>query len=156
VTSAGTQTPLSRAAFVRVDVWFCWQRTSAWRSNGPEEGLRLYRQMKGSDPLRRFAGACTIKLAYQAAEANHPDEGREGSPLKKIDRSMTGLTGAAKESRGRHTRRKHRPIRTEQMKPRKRGVQELALSGQKAWAFSNRCLAPEPHHSKWRHSPWGS
>jgi hypothetical protein len=34
--------------------------------------LRLYLHPQQVAPLRRFAGDCTIKLAYQAAEANHP------------------------------------------------------------------------------------
>jgi hypothetical protein len=34
--------------------------------------------------LHSKAGACTIGIAYRAAEANHPGKGREGSPLTKI------------------------------------------------------------------------
>jgi hypothetical protein len=52
--------------------------------------------------LRWFAGACTIELAYQAAEANHPDQGRDGSPLTK-DSLQTGPahhSGSREESIG--------------------------------------------------------
>jgi hypothetical protein len=37
---------------------------------------------EGAVLLHCFAGECTIRIAYQAAEANHPDKGREGLPLK--------------------------------------------------------------------------
>jgi hypothetical protein len=45
--------------------------------------LRLYRGANWSRHLRCFTGDCTIKLADQAAEANHPYSGREGLPLTK-------------------------------------------------------------------------
>jgi hypothetical protein len=42
------------------------------RLTGPETELRLYHHVHRGALLRGFAGDCTIKLAYQAAEANHP------------------------------------------------------------------------------------
>jgi len=35
--------------------------------------LPLYSHMRVRSYLRGFAGPCSIELAYQAAEANHPD-----------------------------------------------------------------------------------
>ncbi len=45
--------------------------------------LRLYRHCGSEDYLRGGVGVCSIEIAYQAAEANHPDRGRAGSPLTK-------------------------------------------------------------------------
>jgi hypothetical protein len=45
--------------------------------------LRLYHRGGRADYLRGGVGACSIEIAYQAAEANHPDWGRVGSPLTK-------------------------------------------------------------------------
>lgn len=108
---------------------------------------------KAGSPLRRFDGACTIELAYQAAEANHPDEGREGSPLN-IDTSpaWTGLSGVARHSRGWLHPRKRWQIRSDQTP--ESAVTDFGES--EGLSVSTRCLAPESHHIKWHHSPWGS
>jgi len=49
--------------------------------NSGFKALRSYCGGSHRDYLRTFRGACTIKLAYQAADANHPGTGSEGSPL---------------------------------------------------------------------------
>ena len=150
VTSAGTQTPLERAAFVCLELQANRERGNEER--GQDRAVTGVLPGGGASPLRRFAGACTIRLACQAAEANHPDEGREGSPLK-IDNSPagTGSSGAAKHL-GRQYPRKRWQSGTDQttVKCRSEFRRTEGLS------VSNRCLAPEPHQIKWRHSPRGS
>ena len=43
--------------------------------------LRLYRACATFPYLQGDSSACSIKVAYQAVEANHPGLGREGLPL---------------------------------------------------------------------------
>ena len=50
---------------------------------GVSSRLRLYRHRGIEDYLRSGVGACSIEIAYQVAEANHPNRGRAGSPLTK-------------------------------------------------------------------------
>ena len=49
--------------------------------------------------LQGDSSACSIKVAYQAAEANHPGLGREGSPLRRIIcRQRQTQSGSGEES----------------------------------------------------------
>ena len=75
--------------------------------------LRLYRCCGSAGYLRTGEGACSIEIAYQAAEANRPGQGRAGSPLTK-DPSQPEQMEAAKNPIGLASPRKRRPRRTDQ------------------------------------------
>lgn len=113
--------------------------------------LRLYLCCGSADYLRTRVRACSIEIAYQAAEANRPDQGRAGSPLTK-DPSQPEQAEAAKNPIGQASPRKRRPSRTD------RNNRRVLLQVDRAEGLNVLigCLALESHRSNSGYSRQGS
>jgi len=103
--------------------------------------------------LRGSVGACSIEIAYQAAEANHPNQGRAGSPLTK-DTSQTWPASQAEAAKNPIGKASPQETLAETYRSRqpKSAVAVSRAEGLSVW---NRCLALKSHHSSSGHSPRG-